>query len=148
MIKWIQTSRLSIKNSIPAKSQLPTKSTSQKATYLRGSHTSKLFRERFQSELPPPAVWRGAVRVRTGSWTGPPRPYPEYSRANSYPWSHFPPRRHCLRSSLAWCRACQLRAGNTSTRLIDSGLTSLGGVPREQKMLTGHLPRVIYHQVY
>jgi len=23
-----------------------------------------------------------------------------------------------------------------------------GGVPREQKMLTGHLPRVIYHQVY
>jgi len=26
--------------------------------------------------------------------------------------------------------------------------TSLGGVPREQKMLKGHLPRVIYHQVY
>ena len=26
--------------------------------------------------------------------------------------------------------------------------TELGGVPREQKMLTGHLPRVIYHQVY
>ena len=25
---------------------------------------------------------------------------------------------------------------------------SLGGVPREQKMLKGHLPRVIYHQVY
>jgi len=25
--------------------------------------------------------------------------------------------------------------------------TYLGGVPREQKMLTGHLPRVIYHQV-
>ena len=25
---------------------------------------------------------------------------------------------------------------------------SLGGVPREQKILTGHLPRVIYHQVY
>jgi len=36
-------------------------------------------------------------------------------------------------------------------RLIDSGLvgsTDLGGVPREQKMLTGHLPRVIHHQVY
>jgi len=37
--------------------------------------------------------------------------------------------------------------------VIDSGLvgstgTSLGGVPREQKMLRGHLPRVIYHQVY
>ena len=26
--------------------------------------------------------------------------------------------------------------------------TSLGGVPREQKMLKGHLPRVIYHQVF
>jgi len=26
--------------------------------------------------------------------------------------------------------------------------TSLGGVPREQKMLKGHLPRDIYHQVY
>ena len=24
----------------------------------------------------------------------------------------------------------------------------LTGVPREQKMLKGHLPRVIYHQVY
>ena len=27
-------------------------------------------------------------------------------------------------------------------------LNGLGGVPREQKMLKGHLPRVIYHQVY
>ena len=26
--------------------------------------------------------------------------------------------------------------------------TPLRGVPREQKMLKGHLPRVIYHQVY
>ena len=25
---------------------------------------------------------------------------------------------------------------------------TLGGVPREQKMLKGHLTRVIYHQVY
>jgi len=24
----------------------------------------------------------------------------------------------------------------------------LGGVPREQTMLKGHLPRVMYHQVY
>ena len=31
--------------------------------------------------------------------------------------------------------------------MIDSGL-ALGGVPREQKMLKGYLPRVIYHQVY
>ena len=26
------------------------------------------------------------------------------------------------------------------------GLKEVGGVPREQKMLKGHLPRVIYHQ--
>ena len=32
--------------------------------------------------------------------------------------------------------------------VIDTRGTSLGGVPREQKMLKGHLPRVIYHQVY
>jgi len=32
--------------------------------------------------------------------------------------------------------------------MIDSGLVGLGGVPREQKMLKGHPPRVIYHQVY
>ena len=30
--------------------------------------------------------------------------------------------------------------------VIDSGLD--GWVPREQKMLKGHLPRVIYHRVY
>jgi hypothetical protein len=34
--------------------------------------------------------------------------------------------------------------------LVDSGSvgSTLGGVSREQKMLKGHLPRVIYHQVY
>ena len=32
--------------------------------------------------------------------------------------------------------------------MIDTRGTSLGGVPREQKMLKGHLPRVIHHQVY
>ena len=32
--------------------------------------------------------------------------------------------------------------------LIDSGLIGLGGVPREQRMLKGHLPRFIYHRVY
>ena len=31
--------------------------------------------------------------------------------------------------------------------MLDSGL-ALGGVPREQKMLKGHLPRVIYHHLY
>ena len=40
------------------------------------------------------------------------------------------------------------RAGLRHTgAMIDSG-TSLGGVSREQKMLKGHLPRVIYHQLY
>ena len=29
--------------------------------------------------------------------------------------------------------------------MIDPGLV---GVPREQKMIKGHLPRVIYHRVY
>ena len=35
--------------------------------------------------------------------------------------------------------------------VTDSGLvgsTALGGVPREQKMLEGHLSRVMYHQGY
>ena len=36
-----------------------------------------------------------------------------------------------------------------SSTAIDSGLVgSLRGAPREQKMLKGHLPGVIYHQVY
>jgi len=38
------------------------------------------------------------------------------------------------------------RRGRVLFQLIDSGL--VGRVPREQKMLKGHLPRVIYHQVY
>jgi len=33
-------------------------------------------------------------------------------------------------------------------RLRVGWLNGLGGVPREQKMLKGHLPRVIYRQVY
>ena len=32
--------------------------------------------------------------------------------------------------------------------MIDSGLVGSGRVPQEQKMLKGHLPIVIYHQVY
>ena len=33
--------------------------------------------------------------------------------------------------------------------MIDSGINGffVGGVPREQKMLKGNLPRVIYHRV-
>ena len=30
----------------------------------------------------------------------------------------------------------------------DGERRALGGVPRERKMLEGHLPRVIYHRVY
>ena len=33
-------------------------------------------------------------------------------------------------------------------KVIGSGLIALGGVPREQKMLEGHQPRVICNQVY
>ena len=50
------------------------------------------------------------------------------------------------------CRACSGVRGELDVgvvplfvAVIDSGL---GGVPREQKMLKGYLPRVIYHQVY
>ena len=39
----------------------------------------------------------------------------------------------------------RLRAGLLN---LVQGLGFLGGVPREQKMLKGHLPRVIYHQAY
>ena len=42
-----------------------------------------------------------------------------------------------------------LRRGACFTELIDSGLVGASErVPREQKMLKGHLPRVIHHQVY
>jgi hypothetical protein len=36
---------------------------------------------------------------------------------------------------------------NLSGSTLYSDRLTLGGVPREQEMLTGHLPRVIYHQV-
>ena len=42
-------------------------------------------------------------------------------------------------------------SGHSNARLAQQvclRVVSLGGVPREQKMLKGHLPRVIYHQVY
>ena len=32
-------------------------------------------------------------------------------------------------------------------RLMVGWLNGVGGVPREHKMLKGHLPRVMYHQV-
>ena len=49
-------------------------------------------------------------------------------------------------SSVFLC-ACCLRS--TWTAQVNASPDSLmGGVPRAQKMLKGHLPRVIYHQVY
>jgi len=36
---------------------------------------------------------------------------------------------------------------STSKRKVNN-LQGVGGVPREQKILKGHLPRVTYHQVY
>ena len=35
-----------------------------------------------------------------------------------------------------------------SRGFVSKPQSALGGVPRQQKMLKGHLPRVIYHQVY
>ena len=47
---------------------------------------------------------------------------------------------------------CSRLLDSGSIHLVnDSGLvgsTSLGGVPQEQKMLKGNLPRGMYHQVY
>jgi len=54
------------------------------------------------------------------------------------------------RLRLSWCGTQESPTTNYCTR-FSSGPASkagLGGVPREQKMLKGHLPRVIYHQVY
>jgi len=39
-------------------------------------------------------------------------------------------------------------ADSNSIKTFFIQLEDMGGVPREQKMLKGHLPRVIYHQVY
>ena len=49
-----------------------------------------------------------------------------------------------------WCWGVQAWGSLGVDRLRVGWLNgfSLGGVPREQKMLKGHLPRVIYHQVY
>ena len=54
----------------------------------------------------------------------------------------------------SWDAATSCEPGGTRYELgavTDSGLvgsTALGGVPREQKMLKGHLPRVTYHKMY
>ena len=47
----------------------------------------------------------------------------------------------CVAVSSEKARAAVAKDGNKLRN-------SLGGVPREQKMLKGHLPRVIYHRVY
>ena len=48
--------------------------------------------------------------------------------------------------SLRWERMRLLALG--CVPVIEFGLTPLEGVPREQKLLKGHLHRIIYHQVY
>ena len=37
---------------------------------------------------------------------------------------------------------------NGETSWINSVISYQGGVPQEQSMLKGHLPRIVYHQVY
>jgi len=50
-----------------------------------------------------------------------------------------------LESSMA--SGCDPKRETRNPKTYTRG-TSLGGVPREQKKLKGHLPRDIYHQVY
>ena len=42
----------------------------------------------------------------------------------------------------------EVRRKASCDRLRVDGLNGFSCIPREQKMLEGHLPRVIYHQVY
>ena len=59
---------------------------------------------------------------------------------------------HLIITMIKWIQTSRLSIKNSlSGRRVFSGDaigTSLGGVSREQQMLKGHLPRVIYHQVY
>ena len=54
---------------------------------------------------------------------------------DAFLWGRYP----CMSLHIAYCGV---------RWMIDSGLvgSAEGGVPREQKMLKVHLPRVIYHQ--
>ena len=71
-------------------------------------------------------------------------------------------RRHhnsCVTRRTVGAKVCRFRAAGESHEavelsgrdpfqspgMMDSGL---GGVPQQQKMLKGHIPRFIYHQVY
>ena len=55
--------------------------------------------------------------------------------------------RNGCRAKLRWFGQ-NLRVTGRRRLLVCGTLYCLGGVPREQKMLQGHLPRVMYHQVY
>jgi len=57
-------------------------------------------------------------------------------------------RRMAILSRLRFHQFCIIFVRIGYGDFIDKGIMALGGVPREQKMLQGHLPRVIYHQVY
>ena len=122
-------------------------------------------RER-ESETP---VWcRQPVSQRScrGTACTPPAP-PVNFRLSTFDLCHFLPTTFDLCSLPVNFRslssfAVNFRLARLSTRavnllslsnlaVVDSGLvgsTDLGGVPREQKMFNGHLPRVIYHQEY
>ena len=57
-------------------------------------------------------------------------------------WGYAVERPRCRASSAHTPVRCRANSAHIQ------GLWILGGVPREQKMLMGHLLRVIYHQVY
>ena len=57
------------------------------------------------------------------------------------PGAHSPSRSMSTRQG-------SLPVGSHSREIDNTRGTSLGGVPREQEMLKGHLTRVIHHQVY
>ena len=56
-------------------------------------------------------------------------------------------RSRCVLNSVRNVTSSGMNAGHARHTNIDR-LKVGGGVPREQKILKGHLPRVIYHQVY
>ena len=53
----------------------------------------------------------------------------------------------CVAGCRVWCNMKVVTPPVQGSGRRVGGLI-LGGVPREKKMLEGHLPRVIYHQVY
>jgi len=65
-------------------------------------------------------------------------------------WLHWSIPGRCLLEYIIGAQAVGNWAGSAPgiDGMIYSGLLGSERVPREQKMLKGHLPRVIYHQAY